>query len=128
MEEQIIDNQSQPEKRKRPILLTILCILSFIWSSIWALLILGVIWFLGANSADGAAFIAIVVALVLTILNFVGVAKMWSLKRSGFYIYVTTSVIVTALTIYSNDEMTWTGILIPLIFIGLFGLNWKHFK
>ena len=109
-------------------LLSVLCILSFIWSSIWAILILGIIWFLGADSASGSAFVAIVIALTLVILNIVGVAKMWNLKRSGFYIYVVTSVVVTSLTIYSNGEVTLYGLLIPLIFIALFALNWKHFK
>lgn len=125
--EEIID-QEQGQTGKRPVLLSVLCILSFIWSSIWAILILGIIWFLGADSASGSAFVAIVIALTLVILNIVGVAKMWNLKRSGFYIYVVTSVIVTSLTIYSNGEVTLYGLLIPLIFIALFALNWKHFK
>ena len=125
--EEIID-QEHGQTGKRPVLLSVLCILSFIWSSIWAILILGIIWFLGADSASGSAFVAIVIALTLVILNIVGVAKMWNLKRSGFYIYVVTSVIVTSLTIYSNGEVTLYGVLIPLIFIALFALNWKHLK
>lgn len=135
------------EAGKRPTLLTVLCILSFIAAGFGLLAYIGAIAAVGMVSAavsgmEGAGAVMasagpsagliwayIIVGFVTTLVALFGVLKMWKLQKSGFMIY---AVAVGASTImgivYSGFGASIVGIIITGAFIALYGMNLKHMK
>jgi hypothetical protein len=165
MNETVIDGQ-QGIIHKRPVFLTILCILSFIGSGIWAVISLftlampekvlrimfGIIKeqqgpkteeLLDPMQAEMVrqmeeAFLAnfielskmyviagAAISLVLALTAILGVAKMWQLRRTGFWIYSVANILSVGAMIYSE---IWLGIPFALLFIILYAFNLKHLK
>lgn len=120
MEEQQIISETTTQKPKRPQLLTILCILSFIMCGVS---VLSNIWGLYqsqpevmqknveqirafnpemadqmenqilAMSENPYTKIAPYLAFVYVLLSFLGVIMMWNLKKKGFYIYAIAEIL-----------------------------------
>jgi hypothetical protein len=141
------------EAGKRPVFLTVLCILSFIAAGFG---ILGYITLIGVASAAGAIAGAamegmegmegmgdlmaatagpsvgmmwanIVVGFLATIVGLVGVLKMWKLKAQGFMIYAGATIVSVIMSIiYTGFMINIVGILISGAFIAMYYVNKKH--
>jgi hypothetical protein len=144
------------EAAKRPTFLTVLCILSFIAAGLGIIAYIGAIALVGAVSAAagavsdamsseaGAAMEAasaamsagpsagliwayIIVGFITTLVGLFGVIKMWKLQKVGFFIYVGCSVASMVMgMIYGGFSVM--GVLFPVLFIVLYGMNLKHMK
>jgi len=88
---------------KRPNLLTVLCILTFIGS--------------------GLGWSALTYALSL-----LGAWIMWNLRKPGFHLYTIAQIIQVMLpNIYFGiPGIPWAGIILSGTFVVLYGLNLKH--
>jgi hypothetical protein len=135
---------SSAEAGKRPTFLTVLCILSFIFSGlgiiglIIALLGMGALQ-TAANMAENAGgtitstgpsmgmmWVNLIVGFVCLIAGLFGVIQMWKLRKTGFFIYAGTTVINFIVGIVAMGFSMWS---IPaLLFVVLYGMNLKHLK
>ncbi len=132
------------EPAKRPVFLTVLCILSFIAAGFGIITFVGMITAMGAATAmvgsveglegvsaaasmgpsAGMTWAYFVVGLLTTIVGLIGVLKMWKLKKQGFMLYAGANV---AGMIMGSIYMFSIGALImPIVFIVLYYLNVKH--
>lgn len=147
MSETLDNAQGHGQEGKRPTLLTVLCILTWISSGLNALAYL-ILVIAGAAMADllsnipgiGAMLTAGMAFLVVLLLAFVakiiGAVQMWKMKKTGFYIYAVAEVIVLAASyMVVKDVPAELGggfPVIPMIFsavfIGLYGMNLKNMK
>ena len=146
------------EAAKRPVFLTVLCILSFIAAGFAILGYIAVIGLMGAasavsgmasdmsaemgsemNDAMSAAMAAtpgvgltwayIIVGFLTTIVGLFGVIKMWKLQKSGFMMYVGATVVSLIMGIvYSGFGASIVGIVISAGFIVMYFLNTKAMK
>lgn len=143
MSEETLDN-SQGQENKRPTLLTVLCILTWIASGLNALAYL-ILVVAGAAMADllsnvpglGAMLTAGMVFLILILLAFVakiiGAAQMWKMKKMGFYMYAIGEIVVLGASyMVVKDVPAEMGGGFPIlaalfsaVFIALYGMNLK---
>ena len=149
------ENQISNEKPQRPQFLTVLCILSFIWSGlILFCLFLGLCFsgfiFRTAESVlagvDGMPAMSesqlkamqtlvdlgpqkftagIAVAIIIYMTSLLGVFKMWRLQKWGFYIYAIINGIGVSYDLISGSYFM---VIISLAFIGMYFTNFKHMK
>lgn len=134
---EILDNAGQ-ESAKRPTLLTVLCILTFIGSGLSLLVfLLATVAFgvvsgmmesipgMSALTSGGIAFFAI--SLILSAVSLYGAIQMWKLKKMGYYMYAGASVIAFILPIAMlGIPFNAMGIVWLAVFLGLYGMNLKH--
>lgn len=155
MENSTIQIDSFQEKPKRPQLLTVLCVLSYIWGAIVVLLLFLCIAFSGfifealnqiingtsnfpsINSAQQDAiqtllnmgegkFSAIVAgAIIIYMTSILGVYKMWKLQKWGFYIYASINGLGI---IYSIMGASYFMPIISIVFIILYFRNIQYMK
>ncbi|MEO6303922.1 MAG: hypothetical protein ABIP51_12195, partial [Bacteroidia bacterium] len=137
---------------KRPVFLTVLCILSFIAAGLAILGYITIITVMGAVTAGASAlegmsseanaamsqavstgpsaaltWAYIVVGFVTVLISLYGVIQMWKLKKMGFYLYVGASAVSMIMGIvYSGFGVM--AVVFPVLFIVLYGLNLKHLK
>ena len=136
---------------KRPVFLTVLCILSFIAAGFAIFGYIGVITVMGAASAitsgmeamegmegmEGMSALTsaapsaamtwtyLIVGFLTTIVGLIGVLKMWKLKKQGFMIYAGASIVSLIMSIvYSGFGVV--GAVITIGFIVMYYLNVKH--
>ena len=121
---------------KRPVFLTVLCILTFIGSGLGILTTLLLLVGVGALAemmggmgggmlGGGTAYLA--VSLVLAAASLFGALQMWKLKKMGFYLYVGAQLIAAILPlVWLGSAFAILGFLWPVVFIVLYGLNLKH--
>ena len=126
--EQELNLDSNGTPNKRSILLTILCVLSFIYSGVAALFVVAVVFFVGDSILVDGAFIYVLIALAVIGLNLISVRYMWKLKLIGFYLYILTSIIFTCIQVYLTEEITWYTVLVPLFLMGLFYTQFKQLQ
>ena len=159
MEEKQAENveQQQPAKKERPTFLTVLCILSFIGvgivviSNIVALIGGGVSKAILESSEEVMEAMEAVeevpvvesvtkivsnvstmaaINLIAALVVLVGVIMMWSLKKTGYYIYIVGEIApVIALIVLGGllgGFMAIFSSFIAILFIVLYGLNVKH--
>ncbi len=130
--------EEKSEAKKRPGLLTVLCILTFIGSGlsilIWLFAIIGlgsVLGFLGnipgfSSGGGGSSIIVSIVLLLLAIVLLLSAIMMWKLKKMGYYLYILVKILGIILPIVLLGSMfKIAGLIIPVIFIVLYGLNYK---
>ncbi len=138
MEQTVTNN----EAGKRPTFLTVLCILSFIFSGIGliGLIILligmGAMSSLASSAIDaggtytgpsiGLTWAYLIVGFLTTLIGLFGVIKMWKLQKVGFYIY-TACVVISIIMGIVYSGFGFMSIL-PLVFVVLYGLNLKAMK
>lgn len=136
------------EAGKRPVFLTVICILSFIAAGF---AIIGYVTALTVMGAAGAAMSAlegmegmegmealtsaapsagmtwayIIVGFLTTLVSLFGVIKMWKLQKQGFMLYAGASVASMIMgIIYSGFGVG--AVIIPIAFIVMYYLNLKH--
>jgi len=134
-----LDNVSGQEG-KRPTLLTVLCILTFIGSGLSTLLFLLATIAFGAVSgmmgkvpgmealvAGGVAFFA--VCFILSGVSLFGAIQMWKMKKMGFYMYAGANLVAFILPIAMLGlPFNAMGLVWVILFVGLYGMNLKHLK
>lgn len=119
----------------RPTFLTVLCILTFIGSGLGVLtnltLAVGVdalanmMGGFGGALGGGTAYFA--VGTVLAAASLFGALQMWKLKKMGFYLYVAANIIAAVLPmVWLGAAFGAMGLVVPIVFIVLYGLNLKH--
>ncbi len=134
---------------KRPVFLTVLCILSFVAAGFAIIGYIGVITVMGAASAitsgmgalegmegmeavtsampsAGMTWAYIIVGFLTTIVGLIGVLKMWKLKKQGFMLYTGSTVASLIMTIIYSGFTGVAGIIISAAFIVMYYLNVKH--
>lgn len=135
------------EAGKRPVFLTVLCILSFIAAGFGILGYITAITAMGAASAamgalegmegmdaiasagpsTGMTWAYIIVGFLTTIVALMGVLKMWKLKKQGFMLYAGATVVSLIMGIvYSGFGASIVGIIISGAFIAMYYMNVKH--
>jgi hypothetical protein len=149
------ENQLENETPQRSQFLSVLCILSFIWSGfILFCLFLG-LCFSGFIFGAAESIIAgtegmpamsesqlkamqtlidlgpqkfmmgIVVAIIIYMTSLLGVFKMWRLQKWGFYIYAAVNGIGVAYDLISGSYFM---VAITIAFIGMYFSNFKYLK
>ena len=130
---------------KRPALLTVACILTMIWSGLWAFIFLiGVIasgwigsliegYVPGLGNLGGMVIIIVcLVAFIFFGLSLWGAIKMIGLKKSGFILYVIPNGLMLIgqlggiFTAYSLGSLIY--LLVSIGFIVIYALNLKNMK
>eukprot|EP01012_Entosiphon_sulcatum_P059964 TRINITY_DN84642_c0_g1_i1.p1 TRINITY_DN84642_c0_g1~~TRINITY_DN84642_c0_g1_i1.p1 ORF type:complete len:148 (+),score=10.27 TRINITY_DN84642_c0_g1_i1:26-445(+) len=131
------------EAAKRPTFLTVLCILSFIFSGLAIIGYITAIGLAGVASAAmsnlsedamatytgpsvGLTWAYIVIGFITTLVGLFGVIKMWKLQKVGFYIYTACVVISIIMGIVYSGFGVMS--ILPLVFVVLYGLNLKAMK
>lgn len=137
----------------RPVFLTVLCILSFIAAGFAILGYVTVLTLMGAAStiasgsmegisaeassamseamskvpSAGLTWAYLIVGFLTVIVSLFGVIKMWKLQKVGYFMYVGASVVSMIMGIvYSGFGVM--GVIFPILFIALYGMNLKHMK
>ncbi len=136
------------EAAKRPVFLTVLCILSFVAAGFGILGYITLIGAMGMVSAGASAlegmegvtstysgpsagmtWAYIIVGFLTTIVALFGVIKMWKLQKSGFMMYVGATVVSVIMgVVYTGLALSIVGIVISTAFIVMYGLNMKNLK
>lgn len=83
-------------------------------------------WLIAANkTAQFSTYIGIINILAATIC-FIGIVKMWQLKRKGFFIYAFGEIVAPTTTlILTGFSGIWMNVIFPVIFIFLWMINLK---
>lgn len=119
---------------KRPTLLTVLCVLSWISAGLVALfsvLVLvgaaALLSSLGSLPGMGAAggTVQLIIALVLAGAQIYAVLQMWNLKKIGFFIYAGVQVIGIVVPLIFSAPFSIVGVGITALFVGLYYVNLK---
>lgn len=141
---------------KRPVFLTVLCILSFVAAGLAILGYITVIGLMGVASAGvsamegmssemgaeasaamseamssapsmGLTWAYLIVGFITVIVSLFGVIKMWKLQKAGFMLYVGASVVSMIMgVVYSGFSVM--AVIFPVLFIVLYGMNLKSMK
>lgn len=150
--EQQDTNQESPltETKKKPVFLTVLCILSLVFIGLGIIkAINNLISFfpltriMDHNSIENFTYGGIVkwgriifeIQIFANLICFVGVLMMWKLKKMGFFIFLFGAIVIAAsLSYYAmiggfgplGIFILSLGLIYPIAFITMFGLNFKH--
>ncbi|MCX6247772.1 MAG: hypothetical protein NTW10_08575 [Bacteroidetes bacterium] len=133
--------QSEPGNTKpvkpRPVLLTALCLFSFVYFGLLALLFLPGIFYSGAitgvidkylptglysNTEIRMVFAA---GFLLHALGLAGSIVMWNLRKTGYYLLAGACIIVASMQTFRPD-ISVTSTAVYIIFILLFGVFFKR--
>lgn len=125
-------------EKKRPVFLTVLCILTFVGSGLGLLTSLLMVVGVGAlmdmlgsygGGVMGGGVAYFGVAALMAAASLYGAIMMWKLKKTGFYVYTGANVIAAILPIvWLGGGFAFMSFLWPVVFIVLYGLNLKHLK
>lgn len=127
--------------KKRPDLLSALCILSFIGSTIaFFLYFLASVFFEKTSaiiikysnwhSTQAISPFYFTLFMALSAVSLVGAIRMWKLHRDGFFIYVLAQVILLILPVIwiGPNSFSVTGAIFTTIFVLGYALNWKYLR
>lgn len=135
------------EAPKRPVFLTVICILSFVGIGFAIIGYAGAFALLGAvegvasgmsdalrdaggtvteGPSTGVIWAYIIGGFIMAIVELIGVIQMWKLKKSGFYMYTVAAVISIVLGILFGGF--GAGVIFPIAFIVMYALNLKAMK
>lgn len=129
-----LKEEIKEEVKKRPVFLTVLCILTFIGSGLG--LLFGLLALVAAGYIQGiidsipgmtelgagVGIFNLVLAVILSAASLYGAILMWQLKKIGFFLYVAAQVIML-ITGFSILSLIFTA-----LFIVLYALNLKHLE
>jgi hypothetical protein len=141
-----MSEQTTPESvggaKTRPTLLTVMCIISWVFQGILAvLLLLGAVGAAalsagaayaeangGSVTGTGNIWMAVGIGILLLVVGFIGVLKMWKLKKQGFFLYVGAGVAGVIVDLTMGAGLNIFSLLVTAVFILLYGLNLKHME
>ena len=124
------------QDKKRPPLLTYLCLGSTIIGMLWVVMIVALlIYSLRGNVPDtifpglvieylNAGYLFLAAFLGLLLLGLGAVVLMWQMKKAGFYVYAAakTTLYFMPVAIIGNNHLTYTGLMLTTIGIIAFGV------
>jgi hypothetical protein len=128
-------------KAKRPNLLIALCILTFIGSTTSF-----IVYFLASvffektseliikysnwSSVEAISPLYFTFLMALSAISLIGAIRMWKLHRDGFFIYTIVQLILLFLPALwiGWPSFSDTGAIFTVVFVGGYGLNFKHLK
>lgn len=152
---EILDQEMMPQSGtvKRPVFLTVLCILTFIGVGLTILSqaasyiafqsltdAAGTLEELGSSPEIEAAknalryvYVFLAVGIGGSLLCLLGAIMMWKLKRLGYYIYIAGQVIPVVISfalqaVAVNVLTIISSVFLPVLFIVLYGVNFRHLK
>ena len=146
-EETTVEATETAEAGKRPMFLTVICILSFIGAGFGILGYVTIMLAMGvataavgsmeglegisaaasAGPSAGMTWAYIIVGFLTTVVALFGVIKMWKLNKQGFMLYAGANAVSVIMGIvYSGFGIG--GMIMPIVFIVMFYLNLKHMK
>jgi hypothetical protein len=141
-----MNNEVMPEKPGRPKTLTVLCVLTFIWSSLGALgslatplmkdMFVGMMknnpdmdeaQFADAMKAFDAGWGYFLLCSALAIGSIIGAVLMWKLRKTGFHVYAFSNLALLFVpTLVLGMPLSWVAIFITAAFIVMYGLHLKY--
>lgn len=144
----MMDNTTNNEAPKRPMFLTVLCVLTFIASGIGTLTSLlapllaeqlttliqsapnyDEVQMAEAVKVLNAGWGYYSIMFLLAAGSLIGAILMWTLKKVGFHIYTLSNLVALFVPMLMfSAALSWSGIFFTAIFIILYGLNFKHLK
>jgi len=124
-----------PDPKNRPQFLTWLCIGSFIFGSLWIIMLLAIIPFDQSGNVSTrlfpgiaieylhAGYLFLVVEILLTATGIFAVVMMWQMKKNGFYLYAVTKTVIYFLPVIfiGNNHLTFPGLIITSVLITMYG-------
>lgn len=126
-------------KRTRSVFLELLCIFSFVFFGIIAILFLLSVFYSGwitdvvnqytlQNSYSKTQVLIITLGgVILHAAAFAGVIQIWNLKKSGYYLFsISTLIIAVYHLFHHNIPVSYTTLYIALVI--LFGLFYRKFR
>jgi len=138
METSVNPEVSLPVPRKRPFVLTLLCIASFVYFGLISLALLFSLFYTGSlrdllNTyivghpvSTFRVFAFLLMLLVMYASAFTGTLFMWKMKRAGYYLFAIPVLAISVYQLFQAEIPVFsTGILITLLI--LFGLFYKRF-
>lgn len=143
-----MEEQQPIEVKKRPQLLTILCVLTFIstalglFTSILTPMISDyLVEFITSMpgyeqnlTQEGLIILKAgwgyyLISFVLIAVSLFGAINMWKLKRIGFHLYTIANILLFCLpSVYLGLDFNLIGIVLPGLFIGLYAIHLKLMK
>ena len=136
-----------PEEQKRPTLLTVLCVLTFISTGITAIASLLVPMLSDvmmqifkmpqfATEATPEALLVIqagwgyyMINLLLTSVSLTGAIMMWNLRKNGFHFYTIANILLFYLPIlWFGFPFDILAAFFPAMFIALYSLQLRHMR
>jgi len=128
-------------KTNRTVLLSALCILTFIGSttSFIAYFLASffyekaselIIKYSNWNSVEAISPLYFILFMAVSAVSLIGAIRMWKLHRDGFLIYVISQIIIIFLPVVwlGWNSFSVTGAIFTVVFVGGYGLNWKYLK
>jgi hypothetical protein len=125
-----------PEPKNRPQLLTWLCTGSFVFGSLWIIMLLALILFDQAGNVSNrlfpgiaieylqAGYLFLLAEILLTAIGIFAVVLMWQMKKTGFYLYAVTKTIIYFLPVVAigGHHLTFPALLLTSFLITAYGI------
>lgn len=134
-------NSSEKTVKKRPDLLSALCILSFIGNATaFIVYFLASVFFKKASefifkysnwhSVEAISPFYFTLFMALSAISLVGAIRMWKLHRDGFFIYTAAQIVLLFIPVIwiGWNSFSVTGAIFTGVFVGGYGLNWKWLR
>lgn len=123
-----------PVNGKRPVLLTALCLFSFVFFGMISLLLVISLFYAGsfgsllntylagATLNTSGVFLIIASLFIIYAGAFTGILFMWRLRRRGFYLFTGAVLVLVVFQLFSNDFsfLSATILIILLLLFGIF--------
>ena len=128
--------------KSRPKLLTLLCIGSAIFGSLWIIMLLAIIVFsvkgrvpaglfpVLAVGYSQAGYLFMIALLLLALLGLTGVLLMWQMNKNGFYLYTAAKACIYYLPVMfvGNNHLTFIGLLLTSAPIIMYGVQFVNIR
>ncbi|MCD4665329.1 MAG: hypothetical protein K8R68_08655 [Bacteroidales bacterium] len=130
--------QDIPAKKQRPVFLSILCIIVFVYSGFFILLFISGVIFNNRIVETSNEFIPVIIVeknrillllisgIVLYIFSFLGASYIWKLNRKGFFIYLVSTILIIIGSWFIGLKDILSTIILFLLIL-LFGLYYRKF-
>ncbi len=127
------------EKPSRPILLSLLCVFSFVFSAIVSILFLVSVFYSGRltsvinqympddNQSGMKVFLICFGGFALHAVSFAGTFLIWRLKKTGYYLLSSSSLLIAGYQLF-HPKISTSVTLIYIVSILLFGLFFRKLR
>ncbi len=127
------------EKTVRPLLLSIVCLITYVYNGIIELLLILLLFFpeLSRNTLNSffpdielsytGTYLILSILIIVFFLILISINKMWRLKKTGLYIYITLKIALIIL-LFITDFYSFFNLTFSVIFILLFLIYLPKFK
>jgi len=127
-----VERPGSPE-RKRPLLLSLLCLFTWIYYGLLAIFLLLALcysgWITGVirqyipeqNGSKGLMILLFSGLFMLHAAGFSGVILMWNLRRTGYYIFSVSTLLITLFHLF-RPEISWLSTAVYVILVFLFSM------